>query len=95
MEPTNKSTGIKSASALINNGKTILAGAHVITNGTNAVTLIVYDALSATGTAVFKQVVTGTDNAIPYTLPIGGIRCDTGMYASVSGTGAEYILFYR
>jgi hypothetical protein len=93
--PTNKSSGLQTTTQTIHTGRAILAGAHIVTNGTNDATLIVYDNTSAAGTIVFKQIVTGADNSIPYTLPDGGIRCDTGIHAVVSGTGAEYILFYR
>jgi len=55
-----------------------------------------YDnASAASGTEVFKQVVTGTNDAIPYSMPDGGIYCKNGIYADVTGTGAGYIVFFR
>jgi len=96
MAGTNKSSGLKTADAAIAAGKAILAGAHIITNGTADVTLTLYDnASAASGTVIFKQVVTGTDDSIPYTLPDGGVGAKNGIYADIAGTGAEYIVFYR
>lgn len=95
MQPTNKSTGLLTADGLILNGRAVLAGVHIVTDGTNDVTLVLYDNTSAAGKEVFKQKVTGTDDSIPYTLPDGGIRCDNGVYADITGTGAEFIIFYR
>ncbi len=95
MQPTNKSSDLKTADATIATGKAILAGVHIITNGSADATLILYDNTAASGVVVFKQVVTGADDAIPYTLPDGGIRCSNGIYADIAGTGAEYVVFYR
>ena len=95
MQPTNISSGLQTSDGTIATGKAILAGLQIITNGTNDVTVIVYDNTSAAGTEVFKQTVTGTDDSIPYTLPDGGIRCKNGIYVDVSGTGGQYIVFYR
>ena len=95
MQPTNKSTGVLSADTLIMTGRAILAGAQIITDGTNDATLIIYDNTAGSGTEVFKQTVTGSDDAIPYTLPDGGVRCSTGLYADISGTGAEFVIYYR
>jgi len=98
MSAPNNSSGILSASAIVatrNGSPLILSGAHIITNGTDDVTIILYDELSATGEEVFKQVVAGSDLSIPFVMPQGGIRCNTGIYASIAGTGAELIVFWR
>ena len=96
MKPSNRSSGLKTADAVIHADKAILAGVHIITDGTNDATLVLYDnASAASGTEVFKQVVTGTNDAIPYSMPDGGIYCKNGIYADVTGTGAGYIVFFR
>jgi hypothetical protein len=95
MQPTNKSSGLLTADGLLHTGKGILAGVQIITDGVNDATVIIYDNTSAAGNEVFKQVVTGTDDSIPYTLPDGGVRCDNGIYIDVAGTGAAFIVYYR
>ena len=95
MQPTNKSSGIQTADVLLHTGKAIVAGVQVITDGANDAQLILYDNTAASGTQVFNQKVTGTDDSMPFTLADGGIRCDTGLYADISGTGASFIVYYR
>lgn len=100
MSGPSKTSGILSASALVagrgnNKGPVILAGAHIVTNGTDDVTVTLYDSLAATGPEVFKQVVAGSDLSIPFVLPQGGISCGTGLYAVIAGAGAELIVHFR
>lgn len=95
MQPTNKSSGLLTSDTLLHTGKAILAGVQILTDGVNDATVIIYDNTSAAGNEVFKQVVTGTDDSIPYTLPDGGVRCDNGIYIDVAGTGAAFIVYYR
>jgi hypothetical protein len=95
MDPTNKSSGELTADTLITTGKAVLAGVQIITDGTNDATLVIYDNTAASGTEVFKQVVAGADLSLPFWFSSGGIRCDTGMYCDVTGTGASYIVYFR
>lgn len=96
MKPSNRSSGLQTADGVIRADKAILAGVHIITNGTADATLILYDnATAATGQEVFKQIVTGTNDSVPYSMPDGGIYCTNGIYADITGTGAEYIVFFR
>jgi hypothetical protein len=92
---TSRSSGLKSADALIRTGPVILAGVHIITDQTNDLTLTIYDNTAASGTEVFKQIVTGENDSIPYSMPDNGIYCKNGIYADVTGTGAEYIVFFK
>lgn len=93
--PTNISSGLLTADATVKTGRGILSGAQIITNGSDNVTLILYDNVSASGKVIFKQIVTGTDNAIPYWFSGGGVQVENGIFADVAGTGAEYIVYYR
>ena len=95
MHPTNKSTDLLTADAILVTGKAILTGVNIITDKTNDVTLVLYDALSATGTVLFKCQVVGTVDSQYFELPQGGCRADIGIYADVTGTGAEFIVHYR
>ena len=90
---TSISSGLLSADAQIYTGRGTLQGLTVLTDGTNAATVTLYDNTAASGTVIAKLVVAGADrqgfqswNFHP--------RCLNGIYADVSGTGASYIVHY-
>ena len=91
------SSGLKTADGVIRASKGILTGVQIITDGTNDATLVLYDnASAATGTAVFKITVTGTDDAIPINLPNNGVYCTNGIYADITTAGTMgYIVYFR
>ena len=68
-----------------------------MTGGTNDATLIIYDnASAASGTELFKVVVTGANDGAYFELPEGGIRAKNGLYADVTTAGGgAYIVHYR
>ncbi|RLB89356.1 MAG: hypothetical protein DRH26_11755 [Deltaproteobacteria bacterium] len=83
------------ASATISAGPTTLYGVEVVTDGNNNAVVIGYNKTSSDGIGaankVFEFTVTaanhyGGRNWIP------GIRCDTGLYVTVAGTGASAII---
>lgn len=88
-----KSSGLKSSSAAIVSGPGKLRGVFAEADGTNAATIIVYDAASATGTELAKIIIDAgltSDSAVFES----GISADTGIYLSLSGTGAKAIVLY-
>jgi hypothetical protein len=88
-----KSSGLKTASAAIVTGPGKLRGVMVEADGTNAATVVIYDALSATGTELAKVIV---DATLTYDQMIfeSGISADTGIYLSIAGTGCKAIVLY-
>jgi hypothetical protein len=91
---TCKSSGLKTSSAVVRAAPGKLCGVEIVTNGTNAATIIVYDhASSASGTVLFKGTVAGTDNygGATFGFPV---RAASGLYISVSGTEAAGIVYY-
>lgn len=88
-----KSSGRKTSSAAIVSGPGKLRGVVAEADGTNAATIIVYDAASATGTELCKIIV---DAGATYEHLVfeSGISADTGIYLSLSGTGAAAIVLY-
>ena len=88
------SSGLKDASALIRTGAGQFCGILITTNGTNAATAIVYDGLTATGTELFKGVVAGASNFDSF-FPGLSVKARTGIYVSISGTGAKFIAYTR
>ena len=91
------SSGLKTADGVIRASKGILTGVHLISDGTNDATLVIYDNASAgTGTEVFKITISGTDDSIPINLPNNGVYCTNGIYADITTAGTmSYIIYFR
>ena len=93
MNPYALSSGQKSTSELIADNPCNLSHVSVQTNGSNAGTITVYDNTSAAGKIVWTQKVEGSEN-------IGGrnwqfpVKCYNGIYVTISGTNAKYIIEY-
>lgn len=87
------SSDLQTTDQQIYTGRGTLNAVTILTDGTNAATLTIYDNTSAAGTVLFKMIVPGASqsNHAEYNL---AIRCTTGLYADVSGTGASYIVYY-
>jgi hypothetical protein len=93
--PANTS-GLKSADAAIMARPGKLRGLQVLADGTNAATVVLYDnASAASGTVLAKVVVDATLTTDAASIPEDGIVCANGIYADVTGTGAEYIVYYE
>jgi hypothetical protein len=87
------SSGLKTGDAIIYTGPADLCGVEAITDGSNDATCIVYDALSATSTVLFKGKVTSTANFGGVTFP-SAVRGTTGLFLDITGTNAACILYY-
>lgn len=84
---------LKSADAVICAKPCTLVSATVLTDGTNAATLVLYDnASSAAGTVLAKVKVAGA-NLMGFVVPLA--RAEKGIYADVTGTGAEFVITYE
>lgn len=89
------SSGLKTADVAILAGPGRLRGLHVGADGTNAATVILYDnASAASGTVLAKIIVDATLTAADAVIPTEGIICHNGIYADVTGTGAEFIVYF-
>lgn len=89
------SSGLKSSSAVIAARPARLLGLQVLADGTNAATVIIYDnASAASGTILAKVIVDATLTAQDARIPLCGVAANNGIYASISGTGAECIVHY-
>lgn len=92
--PEIASSGLKTADAAIKAGPGTLVGFTVLTDGTNTATLILYDNPSAaSGTVLGKMIVVGADRFDHIEFSSHRLA-STGIYADVTGTGAEYIVYY-
>lgn len=90
------SSGLKSADTAILVGPGKLRGLQVLADGTNAATVVIYDNPSAaSGTILAKVTVDATlTEASAGGIPSEGVWALTGLYADVTGTGAEFIVYY-
>ena len=87
----------KTEAAVIKAGACQLTAILIITDGTNPATVILYNKPSATGIDPANKIWEGS---VPGASMYGGrnwtfpVFCNAGIYATVSGTGASYIVEY-
>jgi len=92
------SSGLKTADAAIVAVECVFCGGKVIADGTNAAEVAIYDnASAASGTLIGKGQVKAASapETDPIDVPPDGVHCQNGIYADVTGTGAEYYIYYR
>jgi hypothetical protein len=88
------SSGLRTADAPIYVGRGTLNAFTVVTDGTNAATVTLYDnATAATGNVLAKMVVGGSAGTGFQAWNLA-VRCLNGIFADVSGTGAGYIVYF-
>lgn len=92
-------SGSKTASALIYTGAGSFHGIALATDGTNAVTVNVYDGLTATGPKLvptFIATTSATDRTKSFTMS-PPVRFNVGLYVEVTPAGAgtvAYVTYY-
>jgi len=87
------SSGLLTGSGIVSRLPCLLTGLEVITNGTDAATLILYNSLDNSGKVLAKYVVVGAElsKEIDYAIPL---QATVGVYAALSGTGANAIVYF-
>lgn len=84
-------SGERSASALIDTGLSVVGAIVVLTDGTNDAECVVYDNTTNSGTVVARCPVKGSDKIGGMVIPF---RVSTGIYATITGTGAKYQIYH-
>ena len=84
-------SGEYSASALIDTGTGVVGAIVVTTDGVNDALCVVYDNTSAIGTVVARCPVKAADQIGGMVIPF---RVKNGIYATISGSGAKYQIYY-
>lgn len=87
------STGVLNADTLIFTGRNRINAITVITDGTNAATVDLYDNTSAANKIAVKAKCAGAD-LINHFIFENPVIMENGIYADVTGTGATFIVFY-
>jgi len=88
-----KSSGLKVSSNLIKTGAGYFGGVIILTDGTNAGTVTVYDNKNELSDKVIWAVAVGA-NLCRETFPLKPIRFSNGCNAELSGSGASYIVYF-
>ena len=93
-----RASAVKTESALIHTGGTMFSGILVATDGTNAVTLDVYDGTTTGGTKIIPQIVIPTSSSNrSFALSIDpGVLVRSGIYVAVTCSGTVgYTVYYK
>lgn len=89
------SSGLKSADGIILAMPGRLMGLQVNADGTNQATVVLYDnASAASGTVLAKVIVDATLTSEELVVGEAGVVVNNGIYADVTGTGAEFIVYF-
>lgn len=90
---TSISTGVLNADTLIWTGRNRVNAITVLTDGTNAVTVELYDNTAASGTKRVVGKCLGA-NLINHIIFENPVLFESGIYADVTGTGATFIVYF-
>ena len=94
-EAPSKSSGRQTGDAAVLAAPGELHGVLLEGDGTNAVTLIVYDNASAASGTILCKVLLDAGLTQEIFVPMRGIEAVNGLYCDVTGTGAAYIVYYK
>lgn len=95
MNKAAKSSGLISSSAAVSATPAKLRAVTILTDGNNDATVIIYDAASATGTALAKGILPAADRTGHIAIPGPGVAASTGLWAELSGTGCNAIVLFE
>jgi hypothetical protein len=93
MGTTVRSSDEQTADGILATGRALLGAVLVITDGTNAATVILYDNTAASGKKVFEAVVAGANNTGFFSFD-HKVLCEDGLYLDITGTGASCIIYH-
>jgi hypothetical protein len=90
-----RSSGLQTADAIVASGRSRVNTVTLISDGTNACNVVIYDALSATGTVLAKLSIGAASlKATEQVVFQAPLITEVGIFADVTGTGAAYIVTY-
>ena len=89
---SSRTSDLLTADTLIATGRNFVNAVTLI-GGSTASSVILYDGLTATGKVLAKATQV-TQNATTHLFFECPVICETGIYADVSGTSAEFIVYY-
>ena len=83
---------VTASSALVKTGPGAVHGA-ILTAGSDAATLILYDNTSGTGTKVIGTIKAAINTTVGFSIP-NGAAFSKGLYATIIGTSPEVTVVY-
>lgn len=91
---SSRSSGLKTTDAAIAVGRNRINAITLLADATNAASVVVYDdASSATGT-VLAKVKVAAGGVLQHVIFENPVITESGIFADVTGTGAEYIVYF-
>ena len=90
---SSRSSGVLNADTLLATGRNRVNAITVLTDGTNAATVDLYDNTTASGTIRVKGRCVGA-SLVNHILFDNPVIFENGIYADVTGTGATFIVFF-
>jgi hypothetical protein len=90
---SSRSSGLKTSDAVIATGRNRI-NAITLIGGSTASSVIVYDNASAASGTVLGKATQATSGVTTHVLFENPVVAEDGIYADVTGTGAEYIIYY-
>ena len=87
------SSGLKTTDATIYTGRNRINAVTLITDSTNAASVVVYDNTAASGLEVAKVTAIAGEGTV-HVIFENPVICELGIYADVTGTNAAYIIYY-
>ena len=91
---SSRSSGLKTADAVIATGRNRINAITLLGDGTNAASVIVYDNASAASGVVLAKVTAAATTRLTHIIFENPVVAEDGIYAEVSGTNAEYIIYF-
>jgi hypothetical protein len=76
-------------------GRRFFGGASILTDGTNAATVTVYDSTTTSGLVVCKISCAGPDRNTIMPIADPGVRMKTGLTVLVEGTNAQAVVYHK
>lgn len=89
-----ESSGEKTASSVINDGACVITGVKVITNGSNDVTLTLYDNTTASGKKIDEFVIPSDERYGGAIYGKTALKASNGVYAEMTGIGGKFFVFF-
>jgi hypothetical protein len=90
---SSRSSGLKTADAVIATGRNRI-NAITLIGGSTASSVIVYDHPSAASGVVVGKATQATSAVTTHIIFENPVVCEDGIFADVTGTGAEYIIYF-
>lgn len=90
---SSRTSGLKTADAVITTGRNRI-NAITLIGGSTASSVVVYDNATAASGTVLAKATQATNLVTTHIVFENPIVAENGIYADVTGTGAEYIVYF-